>query len=72
MARAIVAAAALAVLTFIGSRDAEVRQGVHALDRLEVNAAAQAAVAAVRAAKGNEFLAPKADAAAAAVAGLHP
>ena len=55
----------------IGARDAKVRERVHALDRLQVDAAAEAAVAAVGAAERHEFLAPEAHAAAAAVAGLH-
>ena len=68
---AIVAAAALAILTPIGARNPKVRQRIHALDRFEVHAAAQPPVAAIGTAEGNEFLAPKADAAAPAVAGLH-
>jgi hypothetical protein len=55
VAGAVVAAAALAVLTPIGSRDAKVRQRVHALDGFQVHAAAEAAVAAVGAAEGTNF-----------------
>src|SRR5580658_1171678 len=67
---AVVAAAALAVLTAVGARDAKIRQGVHALHGLQIDAAAQTAVTAIGAAEGHEFLAAKAHAAAAAVAGL--
>ena len=44
---------------------------VHALDSLQVHAAAQAPVAAIRTAEGHEFFAPEAHAAAPAVAGMH-
>ena len=69
--RAIVAAAALAVLTPVGSGDAKVRERVHPLDRLQVDAAAESAVAAVGSSEGHELLAPETHAAAAAVAGLN-
>jgi len=71
VASTIVAAAALAVLTSVGARDPEIGERVHAFDRFQVDAAAEAAVAAVGSTKGHEFFAPKTHAAAAAVAGLH-
>ena len=46
-------------------------EGVHALDGLQVHAAAEAAVAAIGTTERHEFLAPETDAAAAAIAGLH-
>ena len=71
VARAVVAAAALAVLGLEGARNAKIREGVHALDGSQIHAAAQSAVATIGAAEGHELLAPEAHAAAAAVAGLH-
>ena len=68
---AVVAAAALPVLPLVGARDPKIGERVHALDRLQVHAAAEPAVAAVRSAEGHELFAPEAHAAAAAVAALH-
>ena len=68
---AVIAAAALAILAPIGARNTKVRKRVHALDRFQVNTAAETAVAAVGAAEGHELFAPETHAAAAAVAGLH-
>src|SRR5258708_15588814 len=68
---AVIPAAAFAILTLIGARNAEIRQRVHALDRLQIDAAAETAVAAVGAAEGHEFFPTETHAAAAAVAGLH-
>ena len=67
----VITAAALAVLTLVGARNAKISQRIHAFDRSQIHAAAKAAVAAVRAAEGHKFFAPETDAAAAAVAGLH-
>src|SRR6185312_2498954 len=65
------ALAFLAVLGLIGAGVAEVRQGVQALGRFQEDAAAIPAVAAVRAAHGDELLAAEADDAVAAVTGDH-
>jgi hypothetical protein len=70
-AGAAIARARLAVLSLVGSLDAEIRERVDARRRPQIDAAAVAAVAAIRPAERNEFFAPKARAAAAAVAGLH-
>jgi len=71
VAGAVVAAAALAVLAPIGARDAKVREGIHALDALQVHAAAETAIAAIGTAEGHEFLAPETQTAATAVTGVH-
>ena len=64
-------AAGLAVLGLVGALDAKIGQRVDAGGGTQVDAAAVAAVAAVRAAQRHELLAPETGAAAAAVAGLH-
>ena len=66
----VAAAARLAVLGAERALDAEIDQRVDAVARAERDAAAVAAVAAVRTAEGHELLAPETHAAAAAVAGL--
>ena len=66
----VLARAAAAALGAKPPLHAEVRERVDALARDEIDAAAVAAVAAVRTAARDELLAPKADAAAAAGAGL--
>jgi hypothetical protein len=71
MPGAIVAATALAILAAIGAGNAKVRQGVHALGGFQVDATAEAAIAAIRAAERHGFLPPETHAAAAAIAGLH-
>ena len=68
--RHVAAAARLAVLGAERALDAEVGQRVDAVARAQRDAAAVAAVAAVRAAEGHELLAAETHAAAAAVAGL--
>jgi len=64
-AGAIVAAAALAVLATVGAGNAKVSQGIHALDRFQIDAPAEAAIAAIGPAEGYGFLAPETHAAAA-------
>src|SRR6185437_4252299 len=71
-AGAVVGAAGLAVAGLEGALDAEVGEGVYPGGGAQEDAAAVAAVAAVRAAERHELLAPEAGAAPAAVAGLHP
>ena len=69
-AEAVAAAAWLAVLGPECTLDPEIDQRVDAVAGAQRDAATQAAVAAVGAAEGHEFLAPETHAAAAAVAGL--
>ena len=68
----VAAAARLAVLGAEGAHDAKVRQRVDAVLGAQRDAAAVAAIAAIRSAEGHELLAAEAHAAAAAVAGLDP
>ena len=68
---AVAAAARLAVLGAESALDAEVHQRVDAFARAERDAAAMPAIAAVGPAERHELLAPEADAAATAVAGLN-
>ena len=62
--------AVLAALRAVDTLVAEVDQGIDALVGNQPDAAAAAAIASVRATERNELLAPEADAAAAAVAGM--
>src|SRR5580704_12897210 len=55
VAGAVVTAAALAVLSAIGFGNAKIGEGIHAFDGLQIHAAAESAVAAVRAPKGHEL-----------------
>src|SRR5256885_15276924 len=71
-AAAVIGAAGLSVGRPEGPLDAEIRQRIDARRGTQVDAAAVAAVAAVRAAEGHELLAAETGAAAPAVAGLHP
>src|SRR5688572_7961075 len=68
--RAVAAAARLTVFGAECTDDAEVGQGVDAIQRAQRNAAAVASIATVRPAEGHELLAPEAHAATAAVARL--
>src|SRR5690606_13366555 len=52
--------------------DAEIRQRIDAVLRVQPDAAAHAAVSTIRSAEGDELLAAETDAAAATIAGLHP
>src|SRR5207244_6849051 len=70
-AAAVIGAAGLPVRRLEGPLDAEIRQRIDPRGGAQVDAAAVAAVAAVRAAEGHELLAAETGAAAPAVAGLH-
>ena len=68
MPGAIVAAAALAVLAFVGAGNAKIGESIHALDGFEVDAAAKPPVTPVGTAERRELLAAEAHATATAVA----
>ena len=70
-AAAVIGAAGLPVRRLEGPLDAKIRQRIDPRGGAQVDAAAVAAVAAVRAAEGHELLAAETGAAAPAVAGLH-
>jgi hypothetical protein len=55
----------------VSALNAEIREGIDALLRTEVDASAIPTVTPIRATEGDEFLATKTGATAAAVAGLH-
>src|SRR6185295_7574888 len=69
-AGAVVARTALAALRTKRALDAKVRQRVDAFGCAQIHAAAEAAITAIRPAEGHELLAPEADAATPAVAGV--
>src|SRR5690606_18742132 len=68
---AVIARTALTVACAKGALDAEIRQRIDAVLRVQPDTAAHAAVTTIRPAEGDELLAAETDAAAAAIAGLH-